>query len=607
MITPMTKYSFILLSGDQEGFLRKLQELGVVDITRSVKPVDEKSSALLSRAEECKKVLYKLEGDFAAGVDPEALAAVQVPDIKDPVTETYDTLSELDSLKAALDAATKEQIRRKPWGQFDPSQVDGLAALGYKTRFYSTDRKHFDPSWAEKYPLVVTTENSAAVWFITISDDPDYSLPVAESPAPPKDYTEKDAEIEAINARIIAAKAKMVKLQSYIPAIRQEYSEGVAALDFYLAGAASGKAAEDKLSLLTGFAPTENDAALQAEFDSLDVYYSAEPAVTEDNPPIKLKNNSYVRLFEVLTDMYGRPAYNGFDPTPYISIFFLFFFAFCMGDLGYGLIIVLMSFGLKKVKSFASFAPLVLYLGLATMLVGFFFHTFFSMDFSQWECVPDAVKGILVPGTVAGYDGTMVLSIVVGIIHISVAMIDKTIYATKNQGFLHSLGTWGWTVLIVGSVVVLGLTLAGAWDMAVTKWILIVLGIICAIGIFPLNKIGRNPLINIGPGLWDTYNTATGLLSDVLSYLRLYALGLAGVKLGEAFNTLGWQCVGDGGVGGWIAFLLVIIVGHTLNIAMCLLGAFVHPLRLNFLEYFKNAGYEAAGRNYNPLQKAKTN
>ena len=96
---------------------------------------------------------------------------------------------------------------------------------------------------------------------------------------------------------------------------------------------------------------------------------------------------------------------------------------------------------------------------------------------------------------------------------------------------------------------------------------------------------------------------ATGVLGDVLSYLRLYALGLAGSMLGFAFNDLAKMALGDGGVGGWIAFILIVVIGHTLNLAMAALGAFVHPLRLNFLEFFKNSGYEGVGRNYNPLKK----
>ena len=180
-------------------------------------------------------------------------------------------------------------------------------------------------------------------------------------------------------------------------------------------------------------------------------------------------------------------------------------------------------------------------------------------------------------------------------------MIVKTYQSTKVKGFANSLGTWGWTLLIVGGVIVGGLALMGVMDKAVTKWIIIILGCVSALGIFFLNDLHRNPLKNFGSGLWETYNTVTGLLGDVLSYLRLYALGLAGAKLGEAFNAIGVQALGDGGV-NWIFFILIVVIGHVLNIAMCVLGAFVHPLRLNFLEFFKNSGYEGSGRKYKPLQ-----
>ncbi len=156
----------------------------------------------------------------------------------------------------------------------------------------------------------------------------------------------------------------------------------------------------------------------------------------------------------------------------------------------------------------------------------------------------------------------------------------------------------------MGGVLVGGFALAGVLDETLTKWIIIVLGIVSALGIFVFNDPQRNKFANIGVGLWDTYNTATGLLGDVLSYLRLYALGLAGGMLGMAFNDMGRMVLGDGSNAVlWLPFLLLVILGHTLNIAMCALGAFVHPLRLNFLEFFKNSGYEAAGRNYHPLKK----
>jgi V/A-type H+-transporting ATPase subunit I len=139
-----------------------------------------------------------------------------------------------------------------------------------------------------------------------------------------------------------------------------------------------------------------------------------------------------------------------------------------------------------------------------------------------------------------------------------------------------------------------------------TKYALIAVGAVSALGIYIFNDPKRNPLINIGAGLWDTYNMATGILGDVLSYIRLYALGLAGGMLGGAFNNLGLMILGDQpGIVSWIGFVFILLLGHLLNLAMSALGAFVHPLRLTFVEYFKNAGYEGKGEKYAPFKTEK--
>jgi V/A-type H+-transporting ATPase subunit I len=169
-------------------------------------------------------------------------------------------------------------------------------------------------------------------------------------------------------------------------------------------------------------------------------------------------------------------------------------------------------------------------------------------------------------------------------------------------GFKENIATWGWTLLIVGGVIVALLGAGKLLSAAAIKWVVIAIGAISALGIFIFNTPGRNPLINVGAGLWDTYNMATGILGDVLSYIRLFALGLAGGMLGAAFNDLGKMVLGDGGV-NWVFFILILLVGHVLNLLMSCLGAFVHPLRLNFVEYFKNSGYEGKGKAYNPLKK----
>lgn len=608
MIDKMTKFSFILLTGESEAFLGKLQELGVVDITRSVKPVDEKSAQMFDRLSEVRRAIAALEDlDYSKDPDRERIEALSASTVPQGCRRklTLKTLDEISSLEARIATARKSLETLAPWGEFDRNAVDDLAGKGLQIHFHCVQSKKFDPEWEKDYALQVISSDKNNTWFVTVtkSGEP-YDFPVPEIPAPAMSVAEAEKNICALKEELIASKAMLLSLRNNgLGHMRERLETKTAEFDRYLAETVATEAAEGYLCIFEGFAPQQERARLVEAFDGMGILYLCEDARVEDNPPIKLRNNRFVRMFEVLTDMYGRPVYNGFDPTPYISVFFMLFFAMCMGDAGYGLILILAGLALGKVKSFKSLAPLVTVLGAATVVVGFFFHTFFSIDISQWEWVKaSGLDKVMVPGKIIGYDGTMVVAIIVGIIHLCLAMIVRTVNATKNLGFFHSLSIWGWTVFIVGTIVALAAGMAFNLDSSVTKWIIIGLGAVAAIGIFPLRNIGKNPLINIGGGLWETYNTATGLLGDVLSYLRLYALGLAGSMLGFAFNTLAVMARGDGGF-GWIAFIAIALIGHVLNIAMAALGAFVHPLRLNFLEFFKNSDYDGSGRNYNPLKK----
>ena len=587
----MTKYDFILMSGDMDAFLEKLQKIGLVDITRSTKPVDEHSENLSSRVGVLNKALGLLKD-----VKPAEFAEKGSADYASDVIET---VSEIEAMQARILVLQKEADELVPWGRFDKASFDKLKEQGLKLHFYKA--RAIEPEWKEQYALSEISNVGGYSYFVVVSDSDDYDFPIKEIPAPEKDYLALEKEIAELQNDITKKQAHLAELKCREELIQKELDKTLSKLDLHLAQVSGEKAAEDYITVFEGFAPKECEPALKEMLEKENVFYLADKAKVEDNPPIKLKNNKFVSMFELLTDMYGRPKYDEFDPTVFISIFFMLFFAFCMGDMGYGLVLILASLGLKKVLG--NIAPLGVTLGIATTVVGFFFHTFFSMDMLEWSWIPDSVKSIMLPSQIAGYDGTMVLALLVGIVHICLALIMKTYQATKNKGFANSLGTWGWTLLIVGGVIVGGLALMGVIDNDVTKWIIIVLGCVSALGIFFLNDLHRNPLANFGSGLWDTYNTVTGLLGDVLSYLRLYALGLAGAKLGEAFNAIGVQALGDGGV-NWIFFILIVVIGHVLNIAMCVLGAFVHPLRLNFLEFFKNSGYEGSGRKYNPLSES---
>ena len=615
MITKMTKYSFVLLTGEKEGFLEQLQELGVVDISRSVKPIDSDSSVMFHKAERAKKVLEFLEGiDYSKDADAEAIAKATVNIEGDPVDYVEECRAKLMELRTSLAQAEKQFQARLPWGEYDKKALDGLKDLGYAVRYYSVDAKKFDESWGGLYPLQVVSRDGKKVWFVTVSPVGEaYSFPVQETSAPEGTSAEAAAEIARINAEIAACKAGLLNAQDYIPAIKEACNSELVELDRYLAREAGQGAAEDMITVFTGFSPAENDVVLTEAFDKMGVLYIKEEAVQEDNPPIKLKNNWFTRQFECFTEMYGMPVYSEFDPTPILAPFYLLFFAMCLGDAGYG--IVLLLFGLMlnkgwlKVGMFDGLGNIIAILGAGTMVVGTVLGTFFGIGMFDAAWVPEWLKSIMIVGDVdvpgvGVLNIQMLLAMGIGIFHICVAMTVKAICYTKRFGWKENIATWGWLILIVGGVLTGLLALGKLISPEAIKWALIIIGAVSALAIYIFNTPGRNPLVNVGAGLWDTYNMATGILGDVLSYLRLFALGLAGGMLGQAFNNLALSVKGDA-VMTWVPFVLILIVGHVINILLSSLGAFVHPMRLTFMEYFKNAGYEGKGSSYNPLTTNK--
>lgn len=607
MISPMTKYSFVLLCGQTEEFLSKIQELGVIDITRSLKPIDEKSEKLLADADEVKKALSVLKS-CKGEPDKSSVSGCSAKDV-------LDTDERIAELRGELTSAKKELVARKPWGEFSSEDLQKLEAKGLQIRFYSCPKKKFDASWGDIQPLQVISETESTVFFVTVAPAGDeYSFPIEPIAAPAGSVNEAEKTLADLQSRLDGENRKLANLKSCIGNLEKTYADRLGELDLYFAEAATEKAVDNYVTVLTGFAPVEDDDRLKKSFDELGVYYTAEAATKEDNPPIKLHNNWFARNFEVLTGMYGMPVYDEFDPTPVLGPFFMLFFAMCMGDAGYGIVLMLIALYMKQKMQDSGLGKmyrLIGFLGGMTFFVGLFLGTFFGMSILSASWAPSWLKALCIDGwfpdgKIAGFPVQMVLAVAIGVLHICLAMIIKTVNFTKRFGFSKTIATWGWTLLIVGGLVVISLGMTEVLSAEAFKWVIIALAAVSGLAIFVFNTPGRNPLVNIGSGLWDTYNMVTGLLGDVLSYIRLYALGLAGGMLGNAFNIMGTMILDiPVPVVNWVFCIVILIFGHVLNLAMSCLGAFVHPLRLTFVEYFKNSGYEGTGAKYNPLVKTK--
>ena len=610
------KYSFLLLTSEKEGFLEQIQELGVVDITRSEKPVDQDSSKMLENASRIHKVLELLEGiSYSNDPDADAIAKTTVEIEDDTVSFVEKSVARLNELTASYNSTERQMAALRPWGEYDKVSLDAIGDLGYAVRYYCVPAKSFDATWGEIHPLQVVEENGKNVWFVTVApkNEP-YSFPVDEIPAPASTYKVAADELAHLKQEIITCKASLLNAKDYIPAIKDAYNSNLVTLDRYLADAASEGVAEDHITLFTGFAPVEDDARMVEAFDKMGVLYVREEAVEADNPPIRLKNNWFARQFEVFTSMYGMPVYSEYDPTCIVAPFYLLFFAMCMGDAGYGIVLLLFGLALNKgwvkISMFEGLGNIISILGVGTAVIGAALGTFFGMPILNLLGPESPARGYFefVTGNIATPMGElpfqMLLALGIGIFHICLAMVIKAVGYTKRFGIKENIATWGWVLLIVGGLITLLLGVGHILSAGAMKWAIIVIGVLSALAIYIFNTPGRNPLMNVGSGLWDTYNMATGILGDVLSYIRLFALGLAGGMLGAAFNDLALMVKGDSVI-TWLPFVLILLFGHVLNVLMSALGSFVHPLRLTFVEYFKNAGYEGKGTKYNPLTTNK--
>ena len=581
MITQMKKYTFLVFHREYEAFLEQLREAGVVHVTEKAAGMaeDEHLQQLLTETDKTRKLI-----------------AQGAPD---------QLLQEKAALEQRIAATKKEADKMAVWGDFSAERIEDLKKSGYTLRYFTCSKKSFQEELG-----IVVAEQGGTVYFVQVNNDGEAPEGCQEQQLNAKSSADLMKDVEGLTGLLVAQNARIeLWAKENIPVLEAKLVELKQQIDWQRVTLNTDSEADGSLKVLEGFCPADQAPALNELLAKQEVYYQEEDPATEDNTPIKLRNNKFTKLFESLTGMYGWPNYNEFDPTPILAPFFLLFFAMCMGDCGYGIMLIIIGLLIAKKKlniaMFEGLGPIITVLGVGTMVVGFFLGTFMGMDLYAAEWVPDALKSVMIKGNVevAGmsYDIQMVLALCIGVFHICLAMVIKAVCSTQQLGFKENIANWSWTLLIVGGLVVaiLGMTVL---PQEVFKWTIIAVGVISALGIYIFNTPGRNPLINIGSGLWDTYNMATGILGDVLSYIRLYALGLAGGKLGEAFNTLGDMVLGDSIV-SWVPFVLIFAIGHVLNLAMSALGAFVHPLRLTFVEYFKNAGYEGKGVLYQPFKK----
>ena len=596
MITQMKKYTFLVFHRDYEPFLKQLRDLGVVHITQKAAGLiedDEQLQAALQHEDELRRLLKQ-----------------GAPD---------QLLAERANIKQSIEDAQTAAQQAAVWGDFDPARIQQLKEAGYTLRFFACSTSVFQEEWGIK-----VSEKEGKTYFVQVTNINDLKQAegsnhqttsnvedkATEIPQPEKSAAQYMQEVENLKGLLAAANARIEAWQiANIEDLKAQLKEARQNIDWQRVTLSTDKLAEGSLCLFEGFCPIDKEAELNAMLAKAEVYYEETDPEKEDEVPIQLKNNFYTRLFEPITRLYSLPNYAEIDPTPFFAPFFMLFFGLCLGDGGYGLLILLAGIAvILKAPKLKEWGWLGVFMGATTMIVGILTGMFFGINLEEVAFLAP-VKQYFITETNAtvhfmggSYHPMMVFSILIGIFQILFAMGFKVVKITLRDGFKYAAYDCAWLVALV-TLIVWAATASSLSTIGLYS-IYAILGICALFILFYSNPDRKILLVNIGGGLWGTYNMVSGLLGDVLSYIRLFALGLAGGILGNVFNALALQAGGAlPGWIGWLPTLLIMVFGHALNFALCLISSVVHPMRLTFVEFYKNAGFEGGGKEYKPFKK----
>lgn len=604
MIAKMKKIMFLVYYKEYEAFLNQLRNIGVVHIVEKQQGgVDDKdlqeNMRLISRLVSAIKLLRqqkKEKNDIPISKEISALNGLQILDVLDDLQVEHNLLLQ------QLQNYSKEKEKLQVWGDFDPTTLQRLERNGYLINFYVCSESDYKKEWEVDYNTIVINHISSKVFFVSVTkSEQEINIDAEYVKLPAYSLSHLEAEYESTERCIKDNERKMQELSgTSIPLLEETLQEVRSHMEFSKVVLSAEHLVDDKLMMLEGWVPASCVRQVETYLKDIQVYYEISDPVPDDDVPIQLKNKGFFAWFEPICRLYMLPKYNELDLTPFFGPFFMVFFGLCLGDSGYGLFLFLVVTGYrlmtKKISdTLRPVLSLVQVLSVSTFFCGLLTGTFFGANIYDldWPFLQQLKNTVFMDN-----NDMFQLSLILGAIQIIFGMMLKAVNQTIQFGFKYSIATIGWIMLLVSTA--FSALLPDIMMMGGTLHVVILS--VSGIMIFLFNSPGKNILMNIGLGLWDSYNMATGLLGDVLSYVRLFALGLSGGILAGVFNSLAVGMSPDNVIAGPIVMVLIFVIGHAINMFMNILGAMVHPMRLTFVEFFKNSGYEGGGKEYKPFQ-----
>ncbi|MBN2570640.1 MAG: hypothetical protein JXA68_00815 [Ignavibacteriales bacterium] len=597
MIVPMKKYSFLIYHKEFDEFLESIRKIGVLHIIEKKDELDNKIKDKIKFTQQIDSIIKFLESRNIVQEN-----ATIEKDAKYIIEDIISKQNESESLKQQLTIIHKEIRLIEPWGQFSNNLINKLKEKNIQLKFYSCSEKSFKKEWLDEYTIEIIDKIGATIYFVAIftSNSP-VDFPLEEIKLPSRTLEELTGEKEKIEKTLEEISTIFDDYaKKYIPLLKKIKLTINSETEFDTVVWNTIEEAENKIKIIEGWVPEPKEEELLQYLANKEIVYLSNKPIPDDKVPILLKNNKFSKLFEPIGKLFSLPSYQELDLTAFFAPFFMMFFGFCLGDAAYGLLFVIgatiAKFKLKK--EFKPILTLIQLLGVATIIFGTLSGTFFGIDLikERYDFLGNLNNFFL------DANKMFYLSFIVGGIQVLWGMIVKAMNITRQFGFPFTISTIGWIFLLVSMTAIMLLQSNGIIaDASILIYICLA---ISGVMILFFNDPKAKIYARVGKGIWDIYTTVTGVFGDLLSYIRLFALGISSAILGNVVNQIATQ-FSNIPFAGPVVFIVILLVGHIANIAISSLGSFVHPMRLTFVEFYKNAGFTGGGLEYKPFSNKR--
>ena len=620
-ILSMEKLTLIAHADSKQRLLKVLQQLGKVEVIscgvpdlplacapESLSRLEERLSCL-REALEAIRPYDESKQSFLTPKPP--MTREQLENLPERFAEADELIGKIQRFSADMSAfkAQRQRLRNRiallePYAHFDaplesvgPSRYTqsllGVIPAEGVTAYSEIREKYADSAYFEELGASGKTQSIFVVMMHSVCEQLVGELKsvgmteayIKELTGTPKDIiADAQKEIERLDAQekeLTDAAKELVAQKSLL-----------LALEDYLLNEIAREKCFERLSetqsafVMEGWVVAEDREKVKAAVleTAPEAYITFREPLDDESPPTAVKNPRLVEPFEAVTNMYSYPQYNSFDPNPVMAVFYFIIFGIMMGDAAYGAILSIGAYIVLRLKKptgmFRQVTTIIMYCGISTVLWGLFFGSIFSID-----GVPAVINPIKEPMKL------LLVCLGVGFTHIITGLIVGAYVNIKRGKLLNALfDQVPWIMVLVGAVL---LALGGTAGAVGTY-----LALAGLVVVFLTNGRDRKGIFRKFIGGFSGVYGATGYLSDILSYCRLFGMGLATGVIGMVFNTIGGLFFGS--VVGYILGAVVLVIGHVFNIAINALGCFVHTARLQFIEFYSRF-YEGGGHIFSPL------